>query len=351
MPIETDYLLDVIPQEMGTNYHPVALQAQAIAARTYAYWHRENGYPIINNSASYQVFIPYKFESLPTATFPDDTSNPCASSNLNPNQQIICGAVTSQKYISFNGDLPAFSEFSADAQTRTQSNATDRAGSPSPYLLGVEEPISTTCDAENSGHGHGMSQEGASRWARGNQCSYTGPGNQPWSVAWGRAEQILVHYYTGVHIRDASATPLTSDYRWNPLSLTWSGSCPPLMTHGQSCTVTVRVQNTGISDWVCGQYTGYILSYRWAKAGQAEVNGASQVSLCNTNKGDPSPSATLVINDIPNWGSGAYTLKLDMARTVSNSKAWFSTSYGWPSYDVSVCVDGSCKVSMPQIVR
>lgn len=34
IPIETDYLLDVVPQEMGTYYHPVALQAQAIAARS-----------------------------------------------------------------------------------------------------------------------------------------------------------------------------------------------------------------------------------------------------------------------------------------------------------------------------
>lgn len=180
IPIETDYLLDVLPQEMGTYYHPLALQAQAIAARTYAYWHRENGFPIVNNSTSYQAFIPYKFENLPTATFPDNTNNPCASSNLNAHQQIVCGAVASQRYISYNGDLPAFTEFTADALNATVSNPTDRAGNPSPYLLGVEEPISTTCDANVDGHGHGLSQEGASRWGQG----------QP-VFQWGRGQSVL----------------------------------------------------------------------------------------------------------------------------------------------------------------
>jgi peptidoglycan hydrolase-like amidase len=35
--IEDDYLLDVVAREMGPSYHPLALRAQAIAARTYAY--------------------------------------------------------------------------------------------------------------------------------------------------------------------------------------------------------------------------------------------------------------------------------------------------------------------------
>lgn len=123
------------------------------------------------------------------------------------------------------------------------------------------------------------------------------------------------------------------------------------MVHGQTCTVTIQAQNTGIGDWTCGQYTDYVLSYRWAKAGHGEVNGASQVSLCSTSKGDPSPTATLVINDTPNWGDGGCTLQLDMARTVSSSQFWFSNSYGWPSYDLGICVDGSCKVFLPQLTR
>ncbi len=72
--IEDDYLLDVVPREMGTYYHPLALKAQAIVARTYAYCAmRANegtedywGYcrKEINNSNEFQVFVPYYFESI-----------------------------------------------------------------------------------------------------------------------------------------------------------------------------------------------------------------------------------------------------------------------------------------------
>ncbi len=67
--IEDDYLLDVVPREMGTYYHPLALKAQAVVARTYAYCAmRANegtedywGYcrKEINNSNEFQVFVPY----------------------------------------------------------------------------------------------------------------------------------------------------------------------------------------------------------------------------------------------------------------------------------------------------
>lgn len=38
VPMETDYLLDVVPRELSVEaFHPTAIQAQAIAARSYAY--------------------------------------------------------------------------------------------------------------------------------------------------------------------------------------------------------------------------------------------------------------------------------------------------------------------------
>jgi Stage II sporulation protein len=92
MSIESDYLLDVVPQEMATYYHPTAIQAQAIAARTYAFYHIDQE-STINNSTQFQVFIPYKFEGLPPVNDPDNLTAPCASSNLNDNQRIVCDAV------------------------------------------------------------------------------------------------------------------------------------------------------------------------------------------------------------------------------------------------------------------
>jgi hypothetical protein len=77
--IEDDYLLDVVPQEMGpAAYHPTAIHAQAGAARTYAYcaihawdeYAQESDYywagclREINNSNGFQVFVPFYFDTL-----------------------------------------------------------------------------------------------------------------------------------------------------------------------------------------------------------------------------------------------------------------------------------------------
>ncbi len=356
IPIETDHFLDVVPQEMGTYYHPTALQAQAIAARTYAYWHIHQG-STINNSNEFQVFIPYKFESLPPATFPDNTSDPCASSNLNANQRIVCGAVAPRHYVSYgtypNDDLPAFTEFTSDVYDHTISHP--QQGTLYPYLLGVDNPISTACDANNFGHYRGMSQEGASRWARGNQCSYAAQGDMPWSVHWERPEQILVHYYTGVHLRDAGNNNalLTPSYRWNPLQINRGtpDNRPPAMSHGGSYPISIEVQNTGVSDWTCGYPNfSYELRYRWAKAGHGEVTGSSWASVCGTPKGDPSPTVNLTIQNIPNWGPGAYTIRFDIYVTSAYGNFWFS-DYDWPPYRVSVCVDGPCQVFIPLVLK
>ena len=349
IPIETDYLLDVVPQEMGTYYHLTALQAQAIAARSYAYWHINQG-STINNSTQFQAFIPYKFESLIPVTFPDNPDNSCDSSNLNTAQSIVCGAVAPHHYVSYgtypNDDLPALTEFSSDVWGRTVAGG-------QPYLIAVENPISTGCDANNYGHGRGMSQEGASRWARGNQCSYAAQGDMPWNVRWERAEQILVHYYTGIHIRDGSGTRLTSLYRWNPLRITWNtpDNRPPIMYHGGSYPVTIQVQNTGIYDWpINGQSWAFF--YHWAKVGYGEVASGNRAwTTADVPKGDPPYTFSLTINDIPNWGPGAYTLKFDMLLFTYGGTYWFSTTYGWPTYDVSVCVDGPCKVYIPLVLK
>ena len=354
IPIETDYLLDVVPQELPPYYHPTAVQAQAIAARTYAYWHINQG-STINNSISYQAFIPYKFESLPPATFPDNPSDPCASSNLNTDQRIVCGAVAPRYYISYgtypNDDLPAFTEFTGDVYDHTISHP--QQGTLYPYLLGVDNPISTACDANNYGHYRGMSQEGASRWARGNQCSYATQGDMPWNVRWERAEQILVHYYTGVHIRDATGTRLTPEYRWNPLNIDWGtpDNRPPIMYYGGSYPVTVQVQNTSIYDWpIDGQ--SWALFYHWAKAGFGEMASGNRAwTTGDMPKGDPPYTFSLTINDIPNWGPGAYTLKFDMLLFTYGGTYWFSTTYGWPTYDVGICVDGPCKVYIPLVLK
>ena len=254
IPIETDYLLDVVPSEVSVEaFHPTAIQAQAIAARSYAYWHINQG-STINNSTQFQVFVPYAFEVLPPTTFPDNSGDPCASNNLNDDQRIVCSAVAPRHYISYgtypNDNLPAFTEYFADIPNRTLNGG-------QPYLIAVDDPISSHPDIVQDGHGHGMSQKGASRWARGNLSYNINRDLGAWSVRWEQAEQILVHYYTGVRIRDANKQILIPADRWNPLQINWgaSGNRPPIMYHGSTYPISVEVQNTGVSDWTCGYPT------------------------------------------------------------------------------------------------
>ena len=358
--IETDYLLDVVPREMPVDpFHPTAIQAQAVAARSYAYWHIRQG-STINNSTQFQVFVPYAFEALNPTTFPDNPSDPCASSNLNRYQRIVCGAVARRHYIAYgtypNDDLPAFTEFFADIPYRTV-----RGGHP--YLKAVDDPISSHpelveyCNRypQYCGHGRGMSQKGAGRWARGNRSFNMNRDLGAWSVRWERAEQILVHYYTGVHIRDAANNNalLTPSYRWNPLQINWGtpDNRPPAMVHGGMYPIAVKVQNTGVADWTCGYpHFSYELRYRWAKASHGEVTGSSWASVCGTPKGDPSPTVNLTIQNIPNWGPGAYTIRFDIYVTSASGNFWFSER-GWRSYDVSVCVGGPCTGFIPAVLK
>jgi hypothetical protein len=181
--------MDVVPKEVSVEaFHPTAIQAQAIAARSYAYWHIRQG-STINNSTQFQVFVPYAFEALPPITFPDNLDNPCASSNLNNNQRIVCNAVAARYYIAYgsypNDNLPAFTEYFADIRNRTISGG-------QPYLVAVDDPISSHPDIVQDGHGRGISQKGASRWVRGNLSFSINRDLGAWSVRWERVEQILV---------------------------------------------------------------------------------------------------------------------------------------------------------------
>ncbi len=346
--IENDYLLDVIPQEMNpATFHPNAIYAQAIAARSFAYYHIYQG-NAINNSADFQVFVPYKFESLFPATDPNNPNIPCASTNLNTSQRTVCDATASRYYITYYvQESPAFTEFFADRQYRTLSNP------PYPYLLGVEDPISIY--PPDMGHGRGLSQYGASRWARGNTCGDTRYNCAPWSVQWRRLEQILVHYYTAIYIRDANSTILTPNDRWNPLWIDWGtpNNQPPTMWYGNTYPVTISVQNTSTYDWArfSGQQWG--LSYHWAKAGFGEIDSNNRSwATMNVPRGDPPYTYTVTINDIPNWGPGIYILKFDIFYESGESGGndyWFRY-YGWSTYDVVICVGKSCRF-MPVLMK
>lgn len=195
-----------------------------------------------------------------------------------------------------------------------------------------------------------MSQEGASRWARGNRCSLPTTGNDIWSIRWSRAEEILVHYYNDIHIRNADNNTITTpQLRWNPLRFSWGTNAimPPMMIRNQQYPVTLQIQNTGTSNWECsGSYT---LRYYWSAPGHSEVEGSLYVAVCPVNKGS-TKNATVNVTGAPNWGTGFYSLRFDMRQGLNR----FS-SQGWNTYNFTICVTDSstekCKVSLPANVQ
>ena len=256
--VENDYLVDVVAREMPAQYYPnpSALAAQAVAARSYANYQYDasdaNGYKIIANDTRYQVFIPYAFDAfLGTGVFPINV-NSC-DNNLNSLQQKVCDAVTSTAragvYLApHNSDQPAKTQFSADWGTLT--NTGDE-----PYLQGVSDPISTCGVDTNGSHGWGLNQKGANRWALGNQCATASDGNESWPVKWDDPvngyKQILVHYYTGIDILNASGGKVAPDDRWNLLNYNLPNTTA---IAGTNFTVNVTLQNTSTTDWATDRF-------------------------------------------------------------------------------------------------
>lgn len=189
--VETDYLLDVVSQEMGSaGFHPNARHAQAIVARSYAY-HREQfdvhtGTPMMDNSTASQVFIPYRFEKWDDEiNFSPNYYSPCYtwSYNLLAQQQRICAAVDASKnYITginhvydlpdtplFGNNAPAYAMYFADTYnhsptaTLTEPSTVPGTNPPRPvypYLVGVVDSVSSDPNVPTEGHRYGMSQKG-----------------------------------------------------------------------------------------------------------------------------------------------------------------------------------------------
>ena len=261
--VENDYLLDVLPREMNVieNDPPTlqSLQAQAVAARSVAAWKLSLTSGYMDNSIDYQVFIPYAYEYF---------NNP---GNRELVKSLIAQAVSSTngQYLSFEGTI-IDAEFGSDMLGNSSNEGKD-------YLIGVEDPISTTCGAEDNSNRWGMSQLGAYRWSRGNQCATASDGDQPWPVRWTDYRQILAHYYTGIDFLNGSGAKFAPDYRWNLLH----HDAPQEMPAGQMRKITLHIQNTSAFDW------DETVSLRWKLASACRT--ADAVVSWNHKALDPSP--------------------------------------------------------------
>jgi len=333
--VENDYLLDVLPREMNVKENSrtlASLQAQALAARSYADF-RFRRYGAMDNSVNFQIFIPNAYELY----------DPSSSA-------IIYQAVTSTQgqYLSYNNES-VDAQFASDSVDRTATcknadGSTCRNANSSseiPYLIEVQDPISSSeCGANNNGQSQtpgddfgkvwGMSQKGAIRWSLGNQCA--GSGNQPWSVTWSDYRQILVHYYTGIDILNASGAELAPDNRWNLLN----HNAPGAVNSGQPFTVNLRVQNTSISDW---SINNLILGYQWRDSQNNPIGSwtdATYLPAMVKGKDEAVP-----VNILPPPTGGTYNLHLDLKYQGSD---WFSNA-GWPDAKITVDIAGPTATS------
>jgi hypothetical protein len=331
VPITVDpyYLRDVVTIEMNVGQIPPtlpelpALKAQAIAARTVASWKAVNlpyaydfgdgfglvgGPGYINNSTQYQVFIPGSYDDYPAA------------------QDLIDRAITETEgqFLSYEPDGTNPERKTIDAEFSSDIIGASEYGNQG-YLQIVQEPISSsTCNVQGApGNDWGMSQRGAIRWAIGNTCP--DESGTDWSVTWTDYRQILVHYYTGIDILNASGAKVAPDDRWNLLK--YEG--PSQWNPGQTLQANVWVQNTSTQAW-----TDARLGYQWI--GPNSTSDWTEILLPDLAAGadeNKQIEITAPTSDIYT------TLRFDVKYGVNGT--WFSEqSLPWPDTKIPVQVNG-----------
>lgn len=339
VPIETYYLLNVLSQELNPLRYPepIALYAQAVVARSYMGYYLNNPpQDPYNNSNAFQVFIPFKWDSLNPSAEPlePNEANPCANDALNTAQRMACDALASGNSIASHASgLAAKVMFFSDVREQTVDASSDK-----PYLKSVQEPISVSCDADNFGHGWGFSQEGAVRWSRGNQCARGGDETTAWPVLWDDYRQILVHYYTSIDILDSSGNnSMAPDERWNLLwhdNFGFAVTETPILENARTYPLQLQLQNTSVFDWAANEVT---LGYQWTVRGTDTdpLNWLALTTLPALEKGASTPNkgnSPFTVSVPAPCGTGEYTLHLDAGRNGN----WFSTEWRDARIDVTV---------------
>ncbi len=152
-----EYVAHVCALEMSDSWPLEALKAQSIAARAYAWY-----YVLAAKYPDYDI----------TDWSPYQAMRPGPHPNCD-----LASRSTSGQYLSYNGWM-VYAMYSAENGDPTLDSSWGN-----PYLRAVEDPVSF--GFERYGHGLGMSQNGARRWAQQHNWDY---------------QKILMHYYTGVSV-------------------------------------------------------------------------------------------------------------------------------------------------------
>jgi hypothetical protein len=153
-----EYVKRCVPVEVYASWPSEALKVQAMAARTYAWY-----YTIAHADEDWDVSDWTDYQVMGR----EDQRHPRSD---------VAVDATQGQYIAYQGDvIKAF--YSAENGSPTRSAAGYD------YIQAVDDPVSF--GRERYGHGWGMSQWGAYRWAAWHGWGY---------------QQILAHYYLGVTV-------------------------------------------------------------------------------------------------------------------------------------------------------
>ena len=109
-----EYVMGVVPAEMPASWHPEAVKAQAIAARTYATWSRDQ-----NSRRYYQICDTTACQVYKGVTSEDSRANAAVRA-------------TARQILTYQG-RPAFTQFSASSGGWTSAGSV-------PYLTSQEDP-------------------------------------------------------------------------------------------------------------------------------------------------------------------------------------------------------------------
>jgi len=149
-----DYLLDVVTQETSPGvFDQTALQAQVIAARSYA-WYQINNWPggVINNSTGFQVFLPFKFESFGNGADPNNPADPCHSTNLSAAQANLCATVlaTGNHYAAYSlNGIRNQTEIALRVDVEDQAGNVQEALGGTRTIVIHDDPLTISLDTAN----------------------------------------------------------------------------------------------------------------------------------------------------------------------------------------------------------
>lgn len=184
-----DYILSVLPSEIGTHFHAEARKAQAIAARTFALRHMTSS-RCLNTTATCE---PRDWDVDPTTLF----QAYLGSAKERPETSVSAGE-TRGKYLNFAG-APALTMYHSSSGGRTraiQDFRCRRSPQPElchqdsqenyPYLTAVDDPLNG--QRARFGHGVGLPQYSA----------------QAMALAGSSVQQIMEKYYPGTLLEEIS---------------------------------------------------------------------------------------------------------------------------------------------------